>query len=56
MCALVDYVFFYSGYSVEDDGAGTTFDVVDGGLDYRGGDAGGDNPAEEGGRECGHDV
>jgi hypothetical protein len=54
MCALVDDSFFYSGYSVEDDGPRAAFDVVDGRLDYGGADGGGDSPAEEGGGQGGH--
>jgi len=54
MCALVDDRFFYTGHSVEDDGPRAAFDVVDGRLNYRGADGGGDSPAEEGGGQGGH--
>jgi hypothetical protein len=46
MCALVDNRLFDSRHSVEDDGAGSALDVVDGGLNDRGGDGAGDDPAE----------
>lgn len=52
--ALVDHGFLDSGEPVKDDGAGSTLDVVDGGLHDRGADGGGDDPAEQGGGYCGH--
>ena len=45
MCALVDDVFLDSGQTVEDDGAGSAFDVVEGALHHAGADGSRNDPA-----------
>jgi hypothetical protein len=47
MCAFVDDVFLDSGQTVEDDGAGSAFDVVEGALHDTCADGGRNDPAEE---------
>lgn len=44
MCALVHYCLLHSGKSVEDDCAGTAFDIVHGGVGQRQADGGGHSP------------
>lgn len=47
MCAFVDDVFLDSGQTVEDDCAGSAFDVVEGALHDTCADGGRNDPAEE---------
>jgi hypothetical protein len=54
MCALVNHLLFNTRYPVEDDGARSTLDVVDGGLHNGGADRSRDDPAEERGWKGGH--
>jgi hypothetical protein len=49
MCALVDDLFLDSRQTVEDDGAGSALDVVEGALHDAGADGSRNDPAEEGG-------
>ena len=56
VCALVDDLFLHTREAVEDDGARATLDVVERGLQDRGADGGGYDPAEEGGRYRGHGL
>jgi hypothetical protein len=54
MCALVNHLLFNTRYPVEDDGARSTLDVVNGGLHNGGADRSRDDPAEERGWKGGH--
>ena len=48
MCTFVNDVLFDTGYTVENDGSRTAFDIVDGGLDEGGTDGDRDGVAVDG--------
>lgn len=54
MCALVHHLLLHSAKPVEDNGAGSAFDIVHGGLDKRDGDGAGNGPLVDGGEEVRH--
>lgn len=47
MCALIHNLFLHTRQSIENDGSGSTFDIVKGGLGNAEGRASGDNPSEK---------
>lgn len=54
VCALVDDLLLHTGHPVEDDGARSTFHIVQGSLREADGDGAGDGPAENGLRNSSH--